>query len=140
MASIELIAEGRKPMRQRASGWLSLRQFEQIVEDAVLGLPDEFAQKLENVEIIVEDEPDADTIERMKLERGRVLLGLYHGVPRTARHESAPPIYPDRITIYRLSILAVCHTPRQVRDQIRATVIHEIGHHFGLTDDDMHDE
>ena len=121
-------------------GWLGLRQFEQIVEDAVLGLPDEFAEKLENIEIIVEDEPDDDTIERMKLERGRVLLGLYHGVPRTLRHEGAPPIYPDRITIYRLSILAVCHTARQVRQQIRDTVIHEIGHHFGLTDDDMHDE
>ncbi len=127
-------------MQPRGSGWLSLRQFEQIVEDAVLGLPDEFAEKLENIEIIVEDEPDDDTVERMKLERGRVLLGLYHGVPRTARHESAPPIYPDRITIYRLPILAVCRTPRQVREQIRDTVIHEIGHHFGLTDADMHDD
>jgi predicted Zn-dependent protease with MMP-like domain len=115
-------------------------EFEELVEEAVLGLPEEFAKKLENIEIIVEDEPDAETIERMKLERGRVLLGLYHGVPRTARHEGAPPLYPDRISIYRRSILAVCRTADEVRQQVRDTVIHEIGHHFGLSDEEMHDD
>jgi predicted Zn-dependent protease with MMP-like domain len=125
---------------RRERGEPSRREFDELVEEAVLGLPDEFARKLENIEIVVEDEPDAETVERMKLERGRVLLGLYHGVPRTARHESAPPLYPDRISIYRRPIMAVCRTPDEVRRQVRATVIHEIGHHFGLTDADMRDE
>jgi predicted Zn-dependent protease with MMP-like domain len=116
------------------------REFAELVEEAVLGLPDEFAKKLENVEIIVEDQPDAETIEKMKIERGRVLLGLYHGVPRTKRHETAPPLYPDRITIYRRSILAICRTPDEVRQQVRETVIHEIGHHFGLSDEEMGEE
>ena len=112
-------------------------EFEELVEEAVLGLPEEFAKKLENIEIVVEEEPDAETVERMKLERGRVLLGLYHGVPRTLRHETAPPLYPDRISIYRRSILAVCRTAEEIRQQVRATVLHEIGHHFGLTDEEM---
>ena len=116
---------------------LSDMEFEARVEEAVLGLPEVFARKLENIEIVVEEEPDAETVERMKLERGRVLLGLYHGVPRTRRHEGAPPLYPDRISIYRRPILAICRTAEQVRRQVRETVIHEIGHHFGLSDADM---
>ena len=116
------------------------REFAELVEEAVLGLPDEFAKKLENIEIVVEDRPDAETIRRMKLERGHTLLGLYHGVPRTERHETAPPLYPDRITIYRRPILAICRTPDEVRAQVRETVIHEIGHHFGLSDEEMGEE
>ncbi len=123
-------------LRRQRGAW-SRREFEELVEEAVLGLPEVFARKLENIEIVVEDEPDTETVERMKLERGRVLLGLYHGVPRTRRHEGAPPLYPDRISIYRRPILAICRTAEQVRRQVRETVIHEIGHHFGLSDADM---
>lgn len=116
------------------------REFEELVEEAVLGLPEEFARKLQNIEIVVEDEPDAETLERMRLQRGVTLLGLYHGVPRTERHEGAPPPYPDRISIYRGPILAICRTADDVRRQVRQTVIHEIGHHFGLSDAEMHDD
>jgi predicted Zn-dependent protease with MMP-like domain len=126
-------------IRRKPAG-IGRREFEQLVEDAVLSIPEPFAAKLENIEIVVEDEPDRDTIERMKLERGRVLLGLYHGVPRTKRHETAPPLYPDTITIYRLPILAVCRSADEIRAQVRSTVIHEIGHHFGLSDEEMHDD
>ena len=123
-------------LRRERGAW-SRREFEALVEEAVLGLPEIFSRKLENIEIVVEEEPDTETVERMKLERGRVLLGLYHGVPRTRRHEGAPPLYPDRISIYRRPILAICRTAEQVRRQVRETVIHEIGHHFGLSDADM---
>ena len=123
---------------RRERGGFSRREFEELVEEAVLGLPEAFARKLENIEIVVEEEPDAETLERMKLERGHTLLGLYHGVPRTRRHESAPPTYPDRISIYRRPILAICRSADHVRRQVRQTVIHEIGHHFGLSDTDMH--
>jgi predicted Zn-dependent protease with MMP-like domain len=126
-------------LRRPRDRW-SPREFEELVEDAVLGLPEAFARRLENIEIIVEEEPDPETLERMKLERGRVLLGLYHGVPRTKRHEGAPPLYPDRISIYRRPILAVCRTADEVRRQVRETVIHEIGHHFGLSDADMRED
>jgi len=129
---------------RRGRGGFSRREFEELVEEAVLGLPEVFARKLENIEIIVEEQPDAETLERMRIERGRTLLGLYHGVPRTLRHESAPPTYPDRISIYRRPILAICRTSGdarrmadQVRRQVRETVIHEIGHHFGLSDEEM---
>ena len=116
------------------------REFAELVEEAVLGLPQEFAEKLDNVDIIVEERPDAETIRKMKIERGHVLLGLYHGVPRTERHESAPPLYPDRITIYRRPILAICRTSDEIRQQVQETVIHEIGHHFGLSDEEMGEE
>jgi len=110
--------------------------FEQIVEEALMTLPEEFSRKLENVEVIVEDEPSEEVLRKLGLRRG-ALLGLYHGVPLKRKSVWAVPTFPGRISIYRNAILAVSRTREEIRRRIRGVVIHEIGHHFGLSDKDM---
>jgi predicted Zn-dependent protease with MMP-like domain len=94
------------------------------VADAIDGLPEEFRSRLSNVEIIVEDIPDRET-----------LLGLYHGVPQTRRGSGYAGVLPDLITIYRLPIEARARTEEQLAHDVRRTVWHEIAHHFGISDE-----
>jgi len=110
--------------------------FEEIVEEALMSLPEEFGRKLENVEVIVEDEPSEKVLRELGVGRGS-LLGLYHGVPLKRKSIWAAPTLPGRISIYRIPILALSATREEIRRRIRAVVIHEIGHHFGLSDRDM---
>jgi predicted Zn-dependent protease with MMP-like domain len=98
-------------------------RFEQLVADALDGIPEELGEYMENVAVFVEERP-ADPH----------LLGLYQGVPLTARGISYSGTLPDRISIYRRTICAICNTEEEVVEQVRRTVIHEIGHHFGIGD------
>jgi predicted Zn-dependent protease with MMP-like domain len=110
--------------------------FEEIVEEALMSLPEEFSRKLENIEVVVEDEPSEELLRKLGLRRG-ALLGLYHGVPLKRRSVWAAPTLPGRISIYRNAILATSRAREDIRRRIREVVIHEIGHHFGLSDRDM---
>jgi len=106
------------------------REFDELVSDALDELPAELAQLMDNVAIFVE--PDAPD--------GEDLLGLYEGIPLTERTSSyAGAVLPDRISIYRNNILAVCDTADDVRHEVRVTVVHEIAHHFGIDDDRLHE-
>jgi predicted Zn-dependent protease with MMP-like domain len=102
---------------------MSLGQFEGLVADALDGIPDELGSSMENVAVVVDD-----------LSPPGPLLGLYEGVPLTRRGNSYTAATPDRITIYMATICAACQTSGQVVDMVRKTVIHEIGHHFGIDD------
>jgi predicted Zn-dependent protease with MMP-like domain len=104
-------------------------EFEELVADALDGLPPDIARAMDNVAVFVEDESSS----------GRRLLGLYEGVPLTSRTSSYLLAAPDRITIYRLPILSMCSTREQAKHQVRVTVVHEIGHHFGIDDERLHD-
>mgnify|MGYP001766452880 CR=1 FL=1 len=108
-------------------------EFDELVSEAIEEVPEEFRERLDNVEIVVEEEPSPQILKEMGLGRG-MLLGLYQGVPRTKRNTWAMPVLPDRITIYRRPILAICRTRAQVVRQVRKTVVHEIAHHFGIGD------
>lgn len=110
--------------------------FTEIVEEALMSLPEEFSRKLENIEVIVEDEPPEEVLRELGLRRGS-LLGLYHGVPLKRKSIWASPSLPGKISIYRIPIIALSRTREEARRRIREVVIHEIGHHFGLTDRDM---
>jgi predicted Zn-dependent protease with MMP-like domain len=114
-------------------------EFEELVERAIESLPKRFADLVQNVAIVVEDEPsehDLDVLDDDAYEAGSELLGLYRGIPRTLRtHDMF--ILPDQIAIFRGPILRICHSREQVVIQVRETVIHELGHYFGLGDDDM---
>jgi predicted Zn-dependent protease with MMP-like domain len=112
------------------------KPFEEIVEEALMALPEEFSRKLENVEVVVEDEPSEEALRRVGARRGS-LLGLYHGVPLKRKSVWATPTLPGRISIYRIPILAIARTREEIRHRVRHVVIHEIGHHFGLSDRDM---
>ncbi len=105
-------------------------EFEDLVAEALDGIPDELARLVDNVVFVVEDDSDG--------ERG-VLLGLYEGVPLTARGTWYAGAMPDRITIYRRPILSICRGYDEVVEQVRITVVHEIAHHFGIDDDRLHE-
>jgi predicted Zn-dependent protease with MMP-like domain len=98
-------------------------RFEDMVVMAVDGLPQELGQMMRNVAVTVEHGPGPPG-----------LLGLYEGIPLTSRTSQYAGVLPDRITIYRQAICAICLSEEEVAGQVRRTVIHEIGHHFGIDD------
>lgn len=111
-------------------------QFRKLVEEALDLLPKEFAEKLNNVSIVVEDFPSIYQLKKSKIAPQALLLGLYEGVPQTKRGIYYSAI-PDKITIFKNSILQVSTSEEEIREQVRKTVIHEIGHHFGLSEEDL---
>lgn len=102
--------------------------FEQMVAAALDSLPGQFAALIENVAVLVEPGPGP-----------LGLLGLYEGIPLTSRTTSYGGVLPDRITIYQQAICAICDTEEDVVEQVRRTVIHEVGHYFGIDDDRLRD-
>ena len=112
-------------------------EFDALVEQAMEGLPDEWAELLDNVVVMVEDEPDPEDLEAMGMDPGEDLLGLYTGVPLSERSTFHMGALPDRVVLYRGPILRVCDNRRQVIREIRDTLVHELGHHFGMEEEDM---
>lgn len=110
-------------------------EFERLVAEALDSLPERFAELLDNVVVVVEEEPSASDLDVMEDEHGE-LLGLYRGTPMTRRSYDSFRL-PDQIAIFRGPILRVTRGPREAKRQIRETVIHELGHYFGLGDDEM---
>jgi predicted Zn-dependent protease with MMP-like domain len=115
---------------------MSHEAFSLLVKESVAELPKEFKKLLKNIAVIVEDEPGPEERERFGPSGGR-LLGLYHGVPYKHRGPYYGNHPPDVIVIYKNSIESVCDTEEEVRRQVRATVIHEIGHYFGFSDREL---
>jgi predicted Zn-dependent protease with MMP-like domain len=116
--------------------FLPPREFERLVEEALEGLPEQFAELLDNVAVVVEDEPSDDDLEILE-EPDSELLGIYRGVALTRRHHDMLPTLPDQIAIFRGPINRVCRSRREAIQQVRDTVIHELGHYFGLHDHEM---
>lgn len=111
-------------------------EFEALVAKALDDLPEEFAALLENVAVVVEEEPTEEELASVDLDPEDDLLGLYQGVP-LAERDSFYAALPDRVIIYRGPILRLCNSRREVIREVRDTVVHELGHHFGLDEDDM---
>ena len=114
---------------------LPRREFERLVSTAIEGLPEDFLGKLENVQIVVEDSPTPEDLDHRRLPPGHLLLGLYRGVPLTNRSVFSPFAYPDQITIFQRSVERIARTPQAVVEEVRRTVLHEIAHHFGISDE-----
>ncbi len=111
-------------------------EFERYVERAMGQLPEEFTELIDNVVVVVEDEADAETLEELELEHPDDLLGLYRGVPLGER-ETGYCALPDQVVLYRLPLLHVAADRRELIREIRDTLVHEIGHYFGLSDEEM---
>lgn len=111
-------------------------EFEALVEQALDGLPEEFAEMLDNVAVLVEEEPDPEDLAAMGFPPEEELFGLYQGVP-LAQRDSFYTALPDRVIIYRGPILRHCQSRREVLREVRDTVVHELGHHFGMEEDEM---
>ena len=119
---------------------MTREQFEDLVREALDELPEEFARRLDNVEIVVEDEPDRSLFQALGMDpRRETLFGLYQGVPLHLRGSSYGGALPDKISIFFGPLLRACRTPDRIRAQVRSTVIHEIGHFFGLDDKAIRD-
>jgi predicted Zn-dependent protease with MMP-like domain len=101
-------------------------------------LPEEFLERLENIDVVVEDYPTPNQLLKLGLEPGETLLGLYEGVPRTRRGGHYGLVPPDKITIFKRSIEAKCRYSGNISAEIQRVVKHEIAHHFGISDARLH--
>ena len=113
-------------------------EFSAWIQEALAGLPARFATLADEVSIVLEDEPSVDVLQDLELESEDDLLGLYHGVPidETSFFQTAGEL-PACIAIYRGPILRLCRTKDEVIHEVRDTIVHELGHHVGLDDEEM---
>src|SRR5438270_2228963 len=113
-------------------------EFAKVAEDVLDSLPEEFRSRIENVAILVEDFP-ANQSPRRPAQQRRLLLGIFHGVPATKKSVFDLSLGPAHIVLYQKNIEAVCSNEAEVRHQIRQTLIHELGHYFGMTEEQLRD-
>ena len=129
------VAIGEAPMGEAPGA----EAIERIARDAIARLPAEFAAHLGDVVLIVEDYSDDETLAALGIDHPLDLTGLYHGRPVGEKSAFDSGALPDRIHLYRQAMLAEwCETGVRLDDLVAHVTIHEIGHHFGLSDDDMH--
>lgn len=113
--------------------------FTQLVAEAVDALPPEFSDKLSNVEIVVEDWPSREILNRAGIARPAELLGFYQGIPQTRRTRNYGLVLPDKISIFKRPIEIRCRTPDEITQTITHVLQHEIAHHFGINDQRLRD-
>jgi len=107
-------------------------KFETLVVRAIDNLPLEFRNKLENVDVVVEDWPTLGQLKKVKLSHPSQLLGLYEGVPQTKRGRRYGMVAPDKISIFQKPIEALCRSDAEIEMKLAEVVRHEIAHHFGI--------
>ncbi len=110
-------------------------QFEELVRQALQLLPEEIAQRMSNVDVEVHDRPTPDQLSSLGVPSGVTLLGLYQGIPLTRRTSGYQLVAPDRIIIFQQPLEAMSRNNEDLVDRVRATVIHEVAHHFGISDE-----
>ena len=113
-------------------------QFAKVVEEVLDSLPAEFRERIRNVAVLVEDRPPGQPSTRSR-RPGKLLLGIFQGVPATKKSVFDLPTGPDYVVLYQKNIEAVCSSEAELRDQIRRTVIHEFGHYFGMDEEQLKD-
>jgi predicted Zn-dependent protease with MMP-like domain len=109
-------------------------KFEELVKEGIDAIPKRFLEKMDNVEIVVDDEPTELQMEKLKLRKDAKLFGLYEGIPQTKRGFYAG-VVPDKITIFKNAIEETCSNDEQVKERVKNTVWHEIAHHFGMDEE-----
>jgi predicted Zn-dependent protease with MMP-like domain len=112
-------------------------QFERLVVEAITLIPRRFREQMKNLALVVEDEPDADLLEEMEIEPPDSLYGLYQGTPLPERSWGFGNELPDRITLFQRPIEEDCEDEDEVRAVIGETLIHEVGHYFGLSEEEI---
>ena len=104
---------------------------------AVASLPPEFAERLDNISIVVQDWASPEQLRKVNLTEPHHLLGLYEGIPLTRRPDAYAGALPDRISIFRVPIEEMSHNDEEIKAQVRSTVMHEIGHYFGMSEKEI---
>lgn len=112
-------------------------RFRQLVAEAVDTIPARFRQHLQNIAIVVEDEPPPAVLAEMEIEPPDTLFGLYQGIPLPDRRWDHGNTLPDKISIYQFPIEDACETEEEIVTEVGETLIHEVGHFFGLSEDEL---
>jgi predicted Zn-dependent protease with MMP-like domain len=112
-------------------------RFEKLVEDALKEIPKRFRKEMRNVAVVVEDEPPQELLDEMEMEPGDTLFGLYQGTPLPERGWAFGNNLPDRISIYQKPTEDACENDDEIRDCVAETVIHEFGHYFGMSEEEI---
>lgn len=118
---------------------VSKQRFAELVEEALAELPEPFAGHLEEVSVEIKDHPTAKQLKDQGLGKNELLLGLYVGHPMTERSVEYSGVLPDAIYIFQEDIELVSQSEKELVEQVRTTVLHEIGHHFGMDENDLDD-
>jgi predicted Zn-dependent protease with MMP-like domain len=113
---------------------MNRENFASLVRTAVEALPEEFLRRLENIAVVIDDSPTPAQLRKAGIRHGKVLLGLYEGVPLTKRGHNYGLVPPDKITIFQKSIESVCRNEAEIAAEVQRVVQHEIAHYFGLGD------
>lgn len=122
-------------MNQPLTPKFTPEEFDQLVVEALETLPLFFQEKLSNIEVMTADWPSKAELQSVGLQDRNQLLGLYRGIPLTRRTSGYNLVLPDKITLFRMPIQRFCRTPQAVMKQTRRTVLHELAHHFGISDE-----
>jgi predicted Zn-dependent protease with MMP-like domain len=116
---------------------LTRKEFEDAVVSALKKLPKLIREKMENVDVVVEDRASRDLLSEMGLRSSSELLGIYQGVPLDRRGFYYGNVLPDKITLFQVPIESICRTKEEIQEKIREVTIHEVGHYFGLDDEKL---
>lgn len=114
---------------------MNRKRFARLVAEALENLPEEFRERMANVEVVIADWPTLEDLEEAGLGPEDTLFGLYQGTPLPERGVETPPLFPDKITIFQGPLEEWCEGDAQIREEIRTTVVHEVAHHFGIGED-----
>jgi len=116
---------------------LTKERFTSLVEQALRDIPRRFRDEMRNVAVVVEDEPSPALLEELEMDPDDGLFGLYQGTPLTERDSTYGNTLPDRISIYQLAIEDACEDDEDIRQCVAETVIHEFGHYFGMSEEEI---
>jgi predicted Zn-dependent protease with MMP-like domain len=110
---------------------MTQENFEKLVNEGIKAIPKKFLEKLDNVDIVIEDEPTPYQLRKLRAQGGFLIFGLYEGVPQTKRWHYGQ-VLPDKITIFKKPIEKIARSENEIREIVKNTVWHEIAHHFGI--------
>ncbi len=117
----------------------SKEEFENLAQEVFDSLPERFQENMENVRIVVEDEPSAEAMKQMRIYSPNILLGLYEGIPLNKRGGwyGMSPVVPDKISLYKINIERGAGSLTEIYERIRRVLIHEIAHYYGMNEDEV---
>jgi len=110
---------------------MTQEEFEEIVKEGIEAIPKRFLEKLNNVDICIEEEPTSYQLKKMRTRKGSLILGLYQGIPQIKR-QGYGQVLPDKITIFKKSIERIAKSKEEIKKIVKNTIWHEIAHHFGM--------
>lgn len=115
---------------------MTQKKFEKLVREGIKSIPKRFLKKLDNVDVVIEQEPNAWQLKKLRARKSSIIFGLYEGVPQTKRGNYAQAL-PDKITIFKKSIEETAKSVDEIKQMVKDTVWHEIAHHFGMSETEV---